>query len=54
LHGKIGRHLLRAHGLIHKLPHTRRYRVSDECFAFMSAGIHLRFRAFPNDMSLAG
>lgn len=54
--GRVGRllQLLRAHGLIHKLPHTRRYRVSDQGFAFMSAAIHLRFRAFPKDMSLAG
>jgi len=54
--GRVGRllQLLRAHGLIHKLPHTRRYRVSDHGFAFMSAAIHLRFRAFPKDMSLAG
>jgi hypothetical protein len=43
--------LLRAHGLIAKLPHTRRYRVTDRGFAFMSAAIHLRFKAFPADMA---
>jgi hypothetical protein len=54
--GRVGRllQLLRAHSLIHKLPHTRRYRVSDQGFAFMSAAIHLRFRAFPKDMAFAG
>ena len=43
--------LLRAHGLIAKLPHTRRYRVTDRGFAFMSAAIHIRYKAFPDDMS---
>jgi len=43
--------LLRAHGLIAKLPHTRRYRVTERGFAFMSAAIHLRYRAFPADMA---
>jgi hypothetical protein len=54
--GRVGRllQLLRAHGLIRKLPHTRRYRVTDKGFAFMSAAIHIRFRAFPKDMALAG
>jgi hypothetical protein len=46
--------LLRAHGLIRKLPHTRRYRVTDKGFAFMSAAVHIRFKAFPNDMALVG
>jgi hypothetical protein len=51
--GRVGRllQLLRAHGLIHKLPHTRRYRVSEKGFVLMSAAIHLRFRAFPKDMA---
>jgi hypothetical protein len=43
--------LLRAHGLIAKLPHTRRYRVTDRGYAFMSAAIHLRYKAFPADMA---
>jgi hypothetical protein len=54
--GRVGRllQLLRAHGLIRKLPHTRRYRVTDKGFAFMSAAVHIRCKAFPEDMSLAG
>ena len=43
--------LLRAHGLIAKLPHTRRYRVTDRGFAFMSASIHLRHKAFPAELN---
>jgi hypothetical protein len=43
--------LLRAHGWIAKLPQTRRYRVTDRGFAFMSAAIHLRHKAFPADMT---
>jgi hypothetical protein len=42
--------LLRAHGLIARLPHTRRYRVTDRGLAFMSAAIHLRYKAFPDDL----
>ena len=42
--------LLRAHGLIAKLPHTRRYRVTQRGLAFMSAAIHLRHKAFPADL----
>ena len=41
--------LLRAHGLIAKLPNTRRYRVSPRGFAFMSAAVYLRHKAFPAD-----
>jgi hypothetical protein len=43
--------LLRAHGLIAKLANTRRYRVTKRGFAFMSAAIHLRYKAFPHDLS---
>jgi hypothetical protein len=42
--------LLRAHGLIAKLPHTRRYRVTDRGLAFMSAAIQVRHNAFPDKM----
>jgi hypothetical protein len=42
--------LLRAHGLIARLPHIRRYRVTERGFAFMSAAIHLRHKAFPADL----
>jgi hypothetical protein len=52
--GRIGRllHLLRAHCLIRKIQRTRRYRVTDKGFAFMSAAIHLRHKSFPRDMDL--
>ena len=43
--------LLRAHGLIAKLPNTRRYRVTARGFAFMSAAVHLRYKAFPQELS---
>ncbi len=39
--------LLRAHGFIKKLPRSRRYRVTDKGFAFMSIAITLRQRSFP-------
>jgi hypothetical protein len=52
--GQVGRllQLLRAHGLIQKIQRTRRYRVTDNGLAFMSAAIHLRHRAFPADMAV--
>jgi hypothetical protein len=43
--------LLRAHGLIAKNGATRTYRVSDTGMSFMSAAIHLRFRAFPAELA---
>jgi hypothetical protein len=39
--------LLRAHGLIRKLPRSRRYRVTDKGYALMSTIITLRQRTFP-------
>lgn len=47
--GRRGRllQLLRAHGLIVKLPHTRRYRASENGLALMSTAIELREHAFP-------
>jgi hypothetical protein len=42
--------LLRAHGLIAKLPHTRRYQVTKRGFAFMTTAIYLRHKAFPADL----
>lgn len=53
--GRVGRllQLLRAHGLIQKLNKTRRYRVTERGFAFMSAAVHIRFKSFPADMSSA-
>lgn len=51
--GRVGRRLqlLRAHGLIAKIAKTRRYRVTDAGLALMSAAIHLRYKAFPEDMA---
>jgi hypothetical protein len=43
--------LLRAHRLIAKLPNTRRYRVTERGFAFMSAAIYLRYKRFPVELS---
>jgi hypothetical protein len=43
--------LLRAHGLIAKLPHTRRYRTTERGFAFMSVARYLRYQAFPDNMT---
>jgi hypothetical protein len=40
--------LLRAHGLIAKLPHTRRYRVTDKGYALMSTVIDIRESTFPS------
>ena len=40
--------LLRAHGLIAKLPRTRRYRVTDKGHAVMSTFIDIRETTFPN------
>jgi hypothetical protein len=53
---RVGRllQLLRAHSLIAKIQHTRRYRVTAKGFAFMSAAIYLRHKTFPADMDLAG
>jgi hypothetical protein len=54
--GRVGRklQLLRAHGLIRKIPRTRRYQVTTQGFAFMCSAIHLRFKAFPEDMAKVG
>jgi hypothetical protein len=53
--GHVGRllQLLRAHGLIKKIQRTRRYRITANGLAFMSAAIYLRHRSFPADMGLA-
>jgi hypothetical protein len=40
--------LLHAHGLIAKIPNTRRYRATDKGFALMSMAIYLRHDAFPD------
>jgi len=53
---RVGRllQLLRAHGLVGKIPHTRRYRVTSKGFAFMSTAVYLRHKTFPTDMGLTG
>jgi hypothetical protein len=53
---RVGRllQLLRAHSLIAKIQHTRRYRVTTKGFAFMSAAVYLRHKTFPADMEVAG
>jgi hypothetical protein len=42
--------LLRAHGLIAKIPHSYRYRVTDKGEAIMSAAVYLRHKAFPKEL----
>lgn len=39
--------LLRAHGLIAKIPHSNRYRITAQGEALMCSAIYLRFSAFP-------
>jgi hypothetical protein len=46
--------LLRAHGLVAKLPHTRRYRVTAAGERLMSAAIQMKERYFPQEISQAG
>ncbi len=43
-------HLLRAHGLIAKIPHTHRYRVTTKGQALMSAAIYARCKVFPKEL----
>lgn len=54
--GRVGRllQLLRAHKLIAKLPNTRRYRVTQEGYAFMSAAVYIRYKSFPREIANAG
>jgi len=42
--------LLRAHKLIAKIPHSRRYRITLNGLRMMSAAIHLRKDTFPNNL----
>jgi len=41
--------LLRAHGLIAKIPHAHRYRVTEQGQRLMNAAIYVRFKAFPKE-----
>jgi hypothetical protein len=43
-------HLLRAHGLIAKIPHAHRYRVTSKGEAVMSAAIYARHKVFPKEL----
>jgi hypothetical protein len=42
--------LLRAHGLIAKIPHTHRYRVTAKGEALMCAAIYARYKVFPKEL----
>jgi hypothetical protein len=43
-------HLLRAHGLIAKIPHAHRYRVTTKGEGLMSAAIYARYKVFPKEL----
>jgi hypothetical protein len=43
-------HLLRAHGLIAKIPRAHRYRVTTKGQAVMSAAIYARYKVFPKEL----
>jgi hypothetical protein len=43
--------LLRAHGLVAKVPRCRRYRVTLRGQRFMSTAIHLRAKLFPRELT---
>jgi hypothetical protein len=45
--------LLRAHGLIAKIPHSHRYRVSAKGEALMTTAIYVRCKAFPKELAAA-
>ena len=42
--------LLRAHGLIAKVPHSHRYRVTAEGDALMNAALYARYKVFPKEL----
>ena len=42
--------LLRAHGLIAKIPHAHRYRVTTKGEALMSAALYARYKVFPKEL----
>jgi hypothetical protein len=43
-------HLLRAHGLIAKVPHAHRYRMTTKGEAVMSAAVYARHKVFPQEL----
>jgi hypothetical protein len=42
--------LLRAHGLIAKIPHSQRYRVTARGEVIMSAALYVRYKVFPREL----
>jgi hypothetical protein len=42
--------LLRAHGLIAKVPHAQRYRVTQKGDNLMNAALYVRFKVFPKEL----
>jgi hypothetical protein len=54
--GRVSRRisLLRAHGLVAKIPRSRRYRVTASGQRFMSTAIHLRRKLFPQELTARG
>jgi hypothetical protein len=43
-------HLLRAHGLIAKIAHSHRYRVTAKGAAVMNAAVYARYKVFPKEL----
>jgi hypothetical protein len=43
-------HLLRAHGLIAKIPHSHRYRVTAKGGMLMNAALYVRYKVFPKEL----
>jgi hypothetical protein len=54
--GRVGRRigLLRAHGLVAKIPRSRRYRVTMSGQRFMSTALHLRAKLFARALTALG
>lgn len=54
--GRVSRRisLLRAHGLVAKVPRSRRYRVTARGQRFMSTAIHLRHKLFAEELTAKG
>jgi hypothetical protein len=46
--------LLRAHGLIAKVPHSHRYRVTAKGDALMNAALYARYKIFPKELQDVG
>jgi len=46
--------LLRAHGLLAKVPRSHRYRVTEKGEAIMGSALYIRHKMFPNELQEAG